>query len=621
MVAVLSGLALFASSGCHAEQGAVETKATAEAKPARPNIVLIVTDDQGNGDVGMNGNPIVQTPNIDRLAKESTYFSNFHVDPTCSPTRAALMTGKHSMRAGVWHTIMGRSLMPAKQRTIAEILQEQGYRTGIFGKWHLGDNYPFRPQDQGFDVSLIHGGGGVGQTPDYWGNVQFGDTYFRNGEPESFAGYATTVWFDEALKFIRESGDSPFFAYVALNAPHRPWRAPPDYVAPYEALGLPPEMARFYAMITHLDGQLGRLRNELDTLALSDDTVLIFMTDNGSALSRTDDYYGDEGYEAFLKRVEEEPEYEGWTFNSGLRGFKSEVYEGGHRVPLIVHSPSGEFGAPSDVDALTAHYDLLPTILDLVGIESPGDIDGISLVDIVAGNVDVEERTVVVTNQRLDIPSLDRPSVVMQGPWRYVVWRENGVEELFNLDADPAQKDNVLKAHPAVVSQLETALQEWWSAATAEGFARQRVIVGAAAENPVRLSAMDWMEAQSTSEVPWNPGFETPKTELPYARWLDREHEFGALPWYVSVAASDEYRVSVYLYDQPASRPVGKSWAILEVDGERSVQAISRWSSHAVFDVDLEQGNTKLKAWFADDEAGELNPVPAFFAYVKRAIP
>lgn len=165
----------------------------------RPNVILILTDDLGYGDLGYHGNPAVSTPNIDQLAAESVRLTNFHVDPTCSPTRAALMTGRHSLRTGVWLTVLGRSLLPADEITLAEHLREHGYHTAIFGKWHLGDNYPFRPQDQGFDDVVIHGGGAVGQAPDYWNNTQFDDTYFRNGKPVRFDGYATTVWFDESL--------------------------------------------------------------------------------------------------------------------------------------------------------------------------------------------------------------------------------------------------------------------------------------------------------------------------------------------------------------------------------------------------------------------------------------
>ena len=167
----------------------------------QPNIILIMTDDQGYGDLGINGNEIIQTPNLDKLGLESIRFTNFHVATTCSPTRSGLMSGAHCNRVGAWHTIIGRSFLSAEFPTIAEYLQDAGFHTGIFGKWHLGDNYPFRPQDRGFEEVLIHGGGGVGQTPDYWNNDYFDDTYFRNGKAEKFSGFCTDIWFEEAISF------------------------------------------------------------------------------------------------------------------------------------------------------------------------------------------------------------------------------------------------------------------------------------------------------------------------------------------------------------------------------------------------------------------------------------
>jgi len=337
---------------CASAQETVQMGGAASAE--KPNVILIVSDDQGYGDFGFNANPAVSTPNLDKLSRESVHFTNFHVDPTCSPTRAALLTGLHSMRAGVWHTIMGRSLLPAEHVTLAEHLGENGYATAIFGKWHLGDNYPFRPQDQGFGEVLIHGGGGVGQTPDFWGNTQFDDTYYRNGEPEAFQGYATDIWFDEAAGFIRENRDKPFFAYIALNAPHKPWRAPEAYVKPYEELGLPDQMAKFYAMSTHMDGRIGQLREELKTQGLDRNTILIFMSDNGSALTSLTGGFGLKGFEGFWEAVTQKADLSDWTFNGGLRGFKTEVYEGGHRVPMFINMPEGASVPSRRVDALTA---------------------------------------------------------------------------------------------------------------------------------------------------------------------------------------------------------------------------------------------------------------------------
>ena len=195
-------------------------------RQAPPNVVLVVTDDQGYGDLGCHGNPILRTPNLDALYRRSVRLTDFHVGPTCAPTRASLMTGRYCNRTGVWHTIMGRSLLRRDEVTMADVFAAGGYRTGIFGKWHLGDNYPYRPQDRGFHEVLIHGGGGVGQTPDAWGNDYFDDTYLHNGTPEKFSGYCTDVWFDGAMRFIEDNRDRPFFAYLATNAPHSPYRVP-----------------------------------------------------------------------------------------------------------------------------------------------------------------------------------------------------------------------------------------------------------------------------------------------------------------------------------------------------------------------------------------------------------
>ena len=209
------------------------------AKGKRPNVILVMTDDQGYGDLACQGNPIIKTPHLDELYTQSLRLTNFHVGPTCSPTRAALVTGHYCNRTGVWHTIMGRSLLRKDEVTMGDIFSAGGYRTGIFGKWHLGDNPPFRPQDRGFGEVLVHGGGGVGQGPDYWGNDYFDDTYFHNGQPKKFTGYCTDVWFDGAMEFIEANRDRPFFCYIPTNAPHGPYNISDAYMNPYLDKGLP----------------------------------------------------------------------------------------------------------------------------------------------------------------------------------------------------------------------------------------------------------------------------------------------------------------------------------------------------------------------------------------------
>ncbi|GIW82746.1 MAG: hypothetical protein KatS3mg105_4553 [Gemmatales bacterium] len=364
----------------------------------RPNVILIMTDDQGYGDIAAHGNKMIQTPNIDKLWSQSVRLTDYHVDPTCSPTRSALMTGRYSTRTGVWHTIMGRSLMATTELTLAEVFAANGYATGIFGKWHLGDNYPCRPQDQGFQHVVIHGGGGVGQTPDFWGNDYFDDTYFKIDRWHPFKGYCTDVWFDEALKFIETNKDKPFFAYIPTNAPHGPYRVADKYAEPYRKKGVPAPMANFYGMITNIDENLAKLRRKLDDLGLSDNTLLIFTTDNGTAAG-----------------VAKQKKAQWAGFNAGMRGQKGSEYDGGHRVPCFFYWPKGGLDQGKDVDVLAAHIDMLPTLVDLCQLKKPDGppIDGVSLKAALYGQKHhLENRTLFVHSQRIQHPEKWRKCAV-----------------------------------------------------------------------------------------------------------------------------------------------------------------------------------------------------------------
>ncbi|MBL7645796.1 MAG: sulfatase-like hydrolase/transferase [Candidatus Hydrogenedentes bacterium] len=235
-----------------------------------PNILLIMTDDQGYGDLSCLGSPHIETPHLDALHAESTRLSNFHVSPTCAPTRAALLTGRYNNRVGVWHTIMGRSILRRGEVTMADYFSDAGYKTGIFGKWHLGDNYPYRPQERGFQECLVHGGGGVGQAPDFWGNDYFDDTYLHNGAPKPFKGYCTDVWFENAARFIEAHRDKPFFCYLPTNAPHSPYRVAPEYSQPFKDKGLSDDQANFHGMVQNIDDNVGRMLKRLNELNLTE---------------------------------------------------------------------------------------------------------------------------------------------------------------------------------------------------------------------------------------------------------------------------------------------------------------------------------------------------------------
>ena len=445
----------------------------------RPNVILIMTDDQGYGDLACHGNTILDTPNMDRLHSQSVRFTNFHVSPTCAPTRAALMTGLYTNRTGVWHTIGGRSLLRKDKVTMAEVFKENEYHTAIFGKWHLGDNYPFRPQDRGFLEVLVHGAGGVGQTPDFFDNDYFNDTYIHNGKLEEYRGYCTDVWFREAIEYIERQKDNPFFCYISTNAPHSPFYVDNKYSKAYEGIKNIPSN-EFYGMITNIDDNIGILTRKIEDLGISDNTILIFMTDNGSSM-------GDKKIENIT------------AFNAGMRGKKNSEYDGGHRVPFFVKYPNGKLEAGKDVNNISAHIDVLPTLIELCGLKlnKPIDFDGKSLMPLINGSDENwSERLLITDSQRVEHPIKWRKSAVMSDNWRLV----NG-EELYNMVDDPGQTNDVALKEPKKVEKFRKAYDTWWDDVSLDFDDFQAIIIGSPAENPVNLTSHDW---HSNTQVPWN---------------------------------------------------------------------------------------------------------------------
>lgn len=450
-----------------------------------PNVVIVITDDQGYGDLSCHGNPVLQTPNIDQLHQESLRLTDYHVSPTCSPTRAALLTGHWTNRTGVWHTIMGRSMIRENETVVAELFRRAGYATGMFGKWHLGDNYPCRPEDRGFTAVLRHGGGGVGQTPDFWDNAYFDGSYWRYEQQVApvpaampVSGYCTDVWFEAASHFIRNSKRSgkPFFAYIATNAPHGPNHAPEDAAEPYNDLST--ELAHFFGMIANIDTNVGRLRNLLEQEGLAQNTIFIFTTDNGTAGGAK-------------------------VFNAGMRDQKGSEYDGGHRVPFFLHWPAGGFTEGRDVTDLTAHVDVVPTLLDLCHVAHPQDLrfDGVSIRPLLEGKVSLQngtwpDRILVTDSQRVRDPIKWRKSAVMSSGWRLI----NG-RELYAISADPGQQKDVAEQHPQIVARLQQFYEAWWAELEPTFVQDVSIALGHQQENPTRLTCHDWI---TTSLTPWN---------------------------------------------------------------------------------------------------------------------
>ena len=442
--------------------------------PSQPNIVLIMTDDQGWAQVGFHGDPVLNTPHLDALAAESVEMTRFYVSPVCAPTRAALMTGRYNYRTGVVDTYLGRAMMAPDEVTIAEVLADSGYRTGIFGKWHLGDNYPQRTVDQGFQESVVHKGGGIGQPSDPPGSDYFDPVLFHNGEQKQYTGYCTDVYFDEAIRWIMESDGQPFFAYIPTNAPHSPYLVPDAYRQPYASQGLSDKDARIYGMIANIDYNIGRLLAHLEADGLAGNTVFIFMTDNGPTTR---------------------------LYHAGLRAQKGSVYENGIRVPFLVRWP--ERLEPRTVDALGAHVDLAPTLLAAAQVQppDPARLDGRNLLPLWTGTEsETPARTYFVQAHRGNEPQRYRAFAAVEQRYKLVQplsFRDPAPDdarfELYDLIEDPGEEHDLADEMPEVAERLKEAYDRWFDDVSASrGFAAVRFALGSEAQPAVTLTRQDW---------------------------------------------------------------------------------------------------------------------------------
>lgn len=569
------------------------------AAKEKPNVIVVITDDQGMGDLGCYGNPYVKTPNIDEFYKDAVRFTNYHVSTTCAPSRGAIMTGRHTNRLNVFHTIAGRSLLFEDEVILPQIFAQNGYTNGMFGKWHLGDNYPFRPEDRGFHEVVRHGGGGITQGPDYWGNDYFDDTYWHNGKMEKYEGYCTDVFFSEAIDFIETNKDKPFFCYIATNAPHGPLNVPKDYLDMYKDVkGIEDRFKRFYGMITNIDDNFKLLEKKLEDLDIADNTILIFTTDNGTAGGNK-------------------------VFDAGLRGAKGSEYEGGHRVPLFIRWPDGKLTGGKDIDKLVAHYDLLPTFVDLLGFDfNPvKPLDGRSLRPLLYGDgEDWPNRVLYMDTQRLQDLVKYRKYTVMDDDWRLV----NGTE-LYDMNKDRSQTTNVYDQHPEVVEKLALGYEKWWQSILDEK-ADERyayIKVGSPQENPSRISSHDMLTGKFTQ------------------MW----HQYGAAnavqatgKWKIEFVEDGEYKISLRRFPRESGLGINETFPAqkkkIELDRTMPASTKSDFESAYIFIADLEKSakiekDQKEVSFTANIPAGKYNMeaqlidkdqrvYPAYYVYIEK---
>ncbi len=423
----------------------------AESESTRPNIIIVMPDDLAYGDYGCLGNPVLQTPAVDAFSKESLLFTNFHVSPTCAPTRAALMSGRHEFKNGVTHTIMERERMSLDTFTLPQALKTAGYSTGIFGKWHLGDEEAYRPESRGFDEVYIHGAGGIGQTfpgscGDAPGNTNINPTLWHNGTYVKTEGYCTDLFFEQSIRWMdtQRKSDQPFFAYVSLNAAHGPHVVPDEYCTNYQGKeGISDGLAKYLGMVENVDTNFGKLLSKISQWEIADNTLLIYLgTDNGGGISRR-------------------------IFDSGLRGGKNTVYQGGTLSPCYVRWPAGSVPAGETCDALTAHVDLYSTLIEIAGAavtpKLQRQLEGRSLVPLLQNpKAPWEQRMLVHHAGRWKSGQAEQSKYVKSAIQDSRFTLVNN-EELYDLKADSGETTNVIDKHPEVAANLSSAYDQWWA--------------------------------------------------------------------------------------------------------------------------------------------------------------
>lgn len=391
-----------------------------------PHVLLILTDDQGYGDVGLHGNALIETPAIDQLAKESAQFERFFVSPLCAPTRASLLTGRYHLRTGTVSVSKGMEVMKSEETTLAELFKANGYQTGIFGKWHNGAHGTNHPNEQGFDEFFGFCGG-------HWSN--YFDTHLEhNGKSVATKGFITDVLTDQALRFMERHRAASFFCYVPLNAPHSPHQVPDRYFDKYKAKGLNDELASIYGMCENVDDNVGRLLAKLQDLGLEENTIVIFMTDNGP---------------------------NGKRFNGNMKGIKGSVDEGGVRVPCFVRWKGSI--KPSTVHVQGAHIDILPTLRELcqLRVVSTLPLDGINLTTHLLGAPNTQpDRKIYSHVAQPELPLKSYPGGIRTNQYRLVV--KERTTELFDMNTDPSQQRDIAALQPAITKQLHEDYQRWF---------------------------------------------------------------------------------------------------------------------------------------------------------------
>ena len=528
----------------------------------KPNVVFILSDNQSYYEMSCHGHADIKTPHIDKLAGQSVEFTNFHAPPFCSPSRAVILTGRHAMRSGVFTTISGRSILHKDEKTLPQFLQEHGYHSAIFGKWHLGFSYPYRPQDRGFDEVFVHGGGGVGQMEDYYGNSLFDKTFIHNGKVSPSKGYCTDVLFDRAMDYVeaKHKEKNPFFCFVSTPVTHSPHHGPKELVAQLKAEGIQGNI-QLYAQVQNLDANIGRMMKKIKELGLSDDTILIYASDQG--MNDRGAPHGDN--------------------RKGLG------YDPAHHVPFMIRLPGAK---PKVVERIAGMIDFFPTILDLCGIKRPNNIDGISLKPLLVEKKGYpKDRTLIIQCPRSRQATKWRNSAVKTDRWRLV----NG-DKLYDVTIDPRQNTDIAEKNPEVVNELRKAYEAYWADLPDQATTLSRHLIGHPdCEEEVILNGMDWYRGAS----PWNNGaYKRPPN--------------GA--WAVTLCEKGRYQFECRFFPRAADKRIDASKAEIKIGDHTAESDLAEGDKKATFELTLEAGDYDLEASFAKGK----KRFGALWVYVKK---
>jgi arylsulfatase len=563
----------------------------ADAAATPPNVLIVVADDQGMGDFSCYGNPILKTPNLDRLREQCVRFTDFHVTPMCTPTRGELLSGLDAVRNGATSVTGGRSFMRPDVVTMPQMFAAAGYATGLFGKWHLGDNYPHRPTDRGFQKAVHVHGWGFTSAPEFANTLTDG-RYFEDNVEKRFKGYCTDFWFSRAIEWMgkQKSKKKPFLCYLPLTAPHIPLEAPKKYTAAYEALKLDSPkkydnvgkgVVNFFGMIANIDENMARLEKFLQESGLRENTILIYMTDNGGTAG---------------VRV----------WNAGLRDGKTTFYDGGHRVPGWIRWPAGKLGQPRDLDSPVQAQDILPTLLELCGVNAASGtrFDGVSLANMLRGQGNVPERKLVVQYSRDKLKKWE--CAVIWNQWRLVEGKE-----LYDVKEDRAQVHDVAATMPEIVAQMRAHYEKWWDQLKTSSDQFVTTSLGADAQPIVTLTSSDWKDIYADNARHVRQAIGGPR---------------GG-PWNVKIERAGEYEISLRRWppeeDTALTAKNGEASRALPIAGGKltiaglNLSANSTPGDKAVtFHANLPAGSTQLHGWFVDATGKDL--CGAFYATAAR---